>query len=109
MVARIRGTDQNAVDVVKGAGNEKAFNLFPTANGDRQINASSKADLMKQIGGIRKSASAMGGIAITEESISERNSALKEAYNDPDMLKKTGEVFSDTVWETLGQVTAHLN
>lgn len=105
----IAGTDVPAVDGVLGGGDSPAFNRYATANGDRQINASSKQDLMNQISAVRKSAQAQGGLRYAEvdsKAANERWAQFKSAYRntaDAKPFQVIGEVMSDEIWETLGR------
>jgi hypothetical protein len=105
----IRGTDVPAVDGLKGQGDEPAFNRTATVDGQRQINASSKADLMAQIGAIRRNAQAAGGLRTAEvdsKAANERWAQFKAAYrntSDSKPMSVIGEVMSDEIWETLGR------
>jgi len=106
----IKGTDIPAVDGVTGQGEELAFNRFPTASGNREINASSKRDLMAQISALRTSAMNQGGIRTAntqeaQEAKQERWAAVKEAYasKGDGRFEVMGEVVSEEIWETLGR------
>jgi len=100
--------DNLAVDVLQGQGDEPAFNRYPTADGNRQISASTKADLMAQIGAIRKNAQAAGGLRSveTDSKAQERWANFKSAFRDTQNQRPfqvIGEVMSDEIWETLGR------
>jgi hypothetical protein len=105
----LKGTDVPAVDGLKGQGDEPAFGRYATADGNRQINAGSKADLMAQIGAIRRNAQAAGGLRTAEvdsKAANERWAQFKAAYrntSDSKPMSVIGEVMSDEIWETLGQ------
>lgn len=94
--------DNLAVDVLQGQGDEPAFNRYPTADGNRQISASTKADLMAQIGAIRKNAQAAGGLRSveTDSKAQERWANFKSAFRDTQNQRPfqvIGEVMSDEI------------
>jgi len=77
--------DTQAVDGLPGQGDDPAFNRWPTNDGQRQINASSKADLMAQIGAIRKNAQSAGGLKqadVDQKAAQERWADFKAAYRN---------------------------
>lgn len=99
--------DMPAVDTLRGQGDEFAFSRLATADGNRQLNAYSKADLMGQIGALRKNAQAAGGLKNVEDSkaAQERWANFKAAYRSAEAkpFQVIGEVMSDEIWETLGR------
>lgn len=105
----IAGSDVPAVDGIRGAGDEPAFNRYATTDGTRQINASSKADLMGQISAIRRNVQENGGLkyAMTDSrEANERWASFKSAFantKDSRPFAVIGEVMSDEIWETMGR------
>jgi len=105
----IAGTDIPAVDGLRGKGNEPLFNQYGTADGHRQINASSKADLMAQISAIRQNVQDAGGLRhamVDAKESNERWAAFKAAFantKDSRPFAVIGEVMSDEIWETMGR------
>lgn len=103
----IAGTDIPAVEGVKGRDGKPAFNQMPTASGEREINASSKKDLMNQISAALSDARSRGGLRMvadeTEAQNQERGARFAAAYKDKNIqnFEVIGEVISDTIWETL--------
>lgn len=102
------GTDVPAVEGLRGQGDEPAFNRYATNDGNRQVNASSTADLMKQIGGMMKHARSDQPLsrqsAADTKAKQERTAQFKAAYHskDPSQMTVLGEVMSEEIWETLG-------
>jgi len=104
----IAGTDVPAVDGLQGAGDDKAFNIYASQSGNREINASSNKDLMHQISAIIKRANTTQPIKWSDgnqAAANQRFAEFKAAYRDPDQkpMRVLGEVMSDEIWETLGR------
>lgn len=103
----LTGTDVPAVDGLKGQGSEPGFSRYATASGDREINASSKRDLMNQIGAFMKTAQS-GGVSRRGDAseAQQRFAEFKAAFDnkaDGRPFAVLGEVFTDEIWETLGR------
>lgn len=105
----LAGTDVPALEGLRGKGDENAYSRSKNSAGGREINASSKADLMAQIGAMIKHAQTDQQIRWTDEDSKgreERHAALKTAFHDTRDNKPfqvIGEVMSDEIWETLGR------
>jgi len=103
----IAGTDVPAIEGLKGKGDELAFAQHRNSDGHREINASSKSDLMAQIGAIIKQANTHGlKKAEADQKLQmERHAKLKAAFDSKDVkpFQVLGEVMSDEIWETLGR------
>jgi len=98
----VANTGESAIESLKGLGDEPAYGR------NKEINASSKKDLMANIGGMLKNAQHGGGLRmadVDQAAAQERWATFKAAYNDKQSNKfeVLGEVMSDEIWETLGR------
>jgi len=77
----------------------------PAFGANGQINASSNAELMRNIGAVLKQAQTQTVRAASVEAAQMRLAQLKDAYADKSGAKfqVLGEVISEEIWETLGQ------
>jgi hypothetical protein len=104
----IAGTDIPAVEGLRGQGDEPAFGRTRNASGDREINASSNRDLMRQISAMIGNARSDQPMKMREtdpNKVKARHAEFKAAYGSPSPgnFQVIGEVMSDEIWETLGR------
>lgn len=91
------------------SGAQRMFSDSRNSNGDREINASSRRELLAQIGQLH-TAIAQGQITRggTPAEIRARFAEFKSAYEDSspegkETFRVIGEVMGDEIWETLGR------
>ncbi len=106
VMANTKDVPATSQDGLRGGVAGRLSNL-PAFGGNGEINASSKRDLMQQIGQLIE-ASSSGQIktaAQADQEGIERTAMLKEAFYDRrgDKMQKLGEVFSDEIWTSLGR------
>ena len=100
-----------SMDGVRGggpiAGGRFAQSNYSAFGANGELNASSKAEMMKMIGHVLKQASqnTHTRAAATVEQAEMRLAELKEAFHDRsgEKFQVLGEVISEEIWETLGR------
>jgi len=107
-IPHIAGTDIPAVEGLRGAGDAPAFGRYATASGNREINASSNRDWMRQVQAMMVHARTDQPMRMRETDqakAKERHADFKAKYASPDQsgMRVIGEVMSEEIWETLGR------
>jgi hypothetical protein len=104
----VPATSQNGLRGGVRVGGVTRKSDLPAFGANGEINALSKKDLVAAITHLVKEASAETTVvnpAMTREAALERKAHIVEAFHDrnPQKLQVLGEVYSDSIWETLGR------